>query len=134
MYCIMARPDEEVSQRNPGLGIHGEFTPLVCHSVFQDALEDQDVPTGQGMTALGNRRNIRCDGQVITNTTRIPYQRSDGRPIFQVTACANYTKKRRWAGVNQGFIEESDLGGFPLPKTVVVGAAVIGLIAALALG
>ncbi len=133
MYCVMARPDEETSKRDPGRGIHGQWTPLVCHAIFQDALEDQDIPDGQGMTASGNRRNIRCDGDVLTGSgSRGVPQRADGRKIFEVSSCANYTKKRVWKGADRGgFVEEEDLGGIT-PQKVAVGAAAVALVAYLA--
>jgi hypothetical protein len=135
MFCIGPTPSEEVA-RDPGRGIHGDFTPLVCHRFFQDALDDEDIPRTQGRTRRGDKRNVRCEGRKVTDTEDIPYGRADGRPIYVVKGCTNFTKRRTWGGAGQGVVmePEGNLAGL-VPRSLggklLLGA---GLYAALVVG
>lgn len=97
MYCVASKNSDAY-----------DLEPLACHRVFQDALEDQNIPDSQGLTSRrGSERNIRCIGSRVDNTEQVPYKRSDELPIFQVTRCVNRTKRRGWAP-GRGWVEVTD--------------------------
>lgn len=90
-----------------------DFKPLVCHRSFMDALHDQAIPAHQGFTARSNSpRAITCRGTKLTDTERVPYSRSDGRPIFEVSRCTNNTKKDVWLGGQWTEVVEEDLAAY----------------------
>lgn len=123
LFCVMDEADHR--------------RPLACHAVFQEALEDEAIPPDQGINSRGNKRDVRCDGTLITGTKRVPYVRRDGRPIFQITSCTNNTKKQVWLGGDWTDVEDALDGysfrefiGHPL-YAVVIGVGLAALAASL---
>jgi hypothetical protein len=113
-----------------------DFKPLVCHRSFMDALHDQDIPSHQGSTTIsGSPRDITCRGTKLTDTERVPYARSDGRPIFEVSRCTNNTKKDVWLGGRWTEVAEEDLAAYDREKAtswamlLVPIGALVGLLA-----
>ncbi len=105
LYCVADQIDDD-------------FTPLVCHESFQDALEEESIPTGQGRTSVSDTpRNVKCSGQLITGNMS-QKERNDLRPVYKVRACRNMTKKMSWGGMSRGYVEEteSDLAGI-IPRS-----------------
>lgn len=114
-------------------GRSDSFTPLVCHELFQDALEDENIPPDQGRTTRsGAKRNVKCRGDLVTGERTFKHRR-DLRPIYQVSVCRNMTRKQVWKGANVGWAEETEdnLAGL-LPRSNT-GRVLLGGIAVAAL-
>ena len=131
VFCVAAAEEK-------GAIVRDGFRPLICYNVFQEALEDLNVPDSQGINSRGNARDVTCRGTRITGTDRVPYVRVDGKPIYQVTVCENRTRKPVWLGGQWTDVEDAldgysfrEFVGHPL-YAVVIGAGLAALASRLA--
>ena len=109
---------------------YDKWRPLVCHRLFMDALNDTDIPDSQGVNRRGNRRNIVCSGEVVTDTQKVPYKRSDDRVIMQVSSCRNLARRHVWDGI-QWVEAEDDLAAFGEAPKTLLGVGTVALVALL---
>ena len=135
LYCVVAEKHGSDKQVHfPTLW--QKYTPLVCHEVFQDALDDDDVPDTQGVTGRGSQRDVVCEGQLIAHTDYAPYKRHDGRKVAVIHSCKNRTKKQDWRGGRWVDVEDT-LDSLPalhrdsVVRPALVVTALVGLVAVL---